>query len=213
MAERLDREAVGRRLRAVAGSEDLLAWGWGVLGMRNVLAGATPTRLVLETITLALRTKSVEHLEYSRLEGISAGSGDSSMPGWAKLNLGAAIAEGVTTHLVVKPSGEPPRHYLFRPMPFYGENRKAGLEIGLAISRSRPDLPTEVDLKSWRASTGAHRSWLRWGLWGAVSAAAILGIALRSPGGAAAGAFAGFLLGAASGLVRDMVRIALGGKG
>lgn len=211
--KRIDRETLERRLQLLVGSEELLAWGWAVLGMRNVFIGATPTRLVLETITFGLETRSVEFLEYSRLEAVSAGAGDSSLPGWAKFNVENLVMSAMTTHLLVKSSGEKPRHYLFRYMPLYKDNKSAGLEIGRVVSEACPGLPTELDLKAVRRQAGDTRHPLRWGFALGAASALLCGILSKNTGGWIAGAFAGFLIGALSGLLWNFIRVSATGRG
>lgn len=212
--QKLDREALRRRLSQELGTgEELLAWGWAVSGFRNVLIGASGSRLVLDHVRLNLETDRLEVIEFSRLEAVDAGRGDSSLPGWAKINLQNALLDSVTTHLVIKPSGEEPRHYLFRPMPLMGDNRKAGLEIARVIAEACPGLPTEIDLKAWRRGSEKTSSWWRWGLCGAALLAGVLGLGAGHPAAAVAGAAAGFLVGALFAIGWNSIRVIARGRG
>lgn len=211
---KLDREALRQRLsRKLEAGEELLAWGWAVSGFRNVLIGASRCRLLLDHSKLNLETDRLEMIEFSRLEAIDAGRGDSSIPGWAKINLQNAIMDSVTTHLVIKLSGEEPRHYLFRPMPSVGDNCRAGLEIARVIAEACPGLPTEIDLKAWRRESGKGSAWLRWGLCGAVLLAAVLGLGAGHPVAAVAGAAAGFATGAVFAAGWNAITVSVRGRG
>jgi hypothetical protein len=211
--KKMDGEALRQRLSAhLPAGEELLAWGWGVMGIRNAFVGASSSSLVIETVRLSLETSSLELIDLSRLQAVSAGAGDSSMPGWSKLNIESAITEAVTTHLRVWLDGERSRHYLFRPMPFIPGNSRAGVELGRVIAAARPDLP---ERPSTAVPGGGHRaSWLRWALAGAVGLGLLFLVLSRGViGVAAAGAITGFLLGGLASLIWRLVRVALTGRG
>jgi hypothetical protein len=211
---RLDRETLRQRMeKHLDTGEALLAWGWAATGFRNVLVAATDRRLILDTIGLGLRTRDIESLEYSRLEVMAAGPGDSTLPGWAKINIENAIMDAVTTHLAVKPLGGPIRHYLFRPYPFYGENKAAGLEIGQAIVSIRPSMPGDEALARIKGESKGRVVWSRWGVVAGAASGIFLAIVTRSWGGAVAGAFAGFLLGAVAAIAWNAIRTMASGRG
>jgi hypothetical protein len=211
--KKLDGEALRQRLSAhlPAGGE-LLAWGWGVMGIRNVFVGASSRSLVIESVRLSLATDSLEVIDFSRIDALSAGAGDSSMPGWSKLNIESAITEAVTTHLRIWIDGGRSRHYLFRPMPFIPGNSRAGIELGKVISAARPDLP-ERPATAGAGDGHGRASWIRWALSGSAGLGLLFLVLSRGViGVAAGGAMTGFLLGALASLVWRLVRVGLTGR-
>jgi hypothetical protein len=211
--KKVDSEVLRQRLSAhLPSGEELLAWGWGVMGIRNAFVGASSRTLVIETVRLSLETSSLELIDFSRLQAVSAGAGDSSMPGWSKLNIEIAVTEAFTTHLRVWLDGERSRHYLFRPMPFIPGNSRAGVELGRVISAAKPDLPERPETTDPRE--GHSASWLRWALAGGAGLGLLFLVLSRGViGVAAAGAMTGFLLGCLAALVWRLVRVALTGRG
>ncbi|MBN1435206.1 hypothetical protein JW921_10635 [Candidatus Fermentibacterales bacterium] len=216
MKARFDRDTIEQRLAAHLGAgERLLAWGWGTLGMKNVLTAATSQRLLLEFVSIGLRTREVQSMPYGSLEAVETRKGDSTIPGWAKLNLQLAAMSAFTTSLVLKKVGEPPFHILFRPMPRLGDNRGAALEIGRIIMEMRPELPTSVD---YAGDAGDSRrpgcaTALRWGVVGGVVLAVPVGVALGGPEGFAAGFFAGALVAGLFSFFWAMIRRSFTGTG
>ena len=164
--------------------------------MKNVIVGATSERLILEYLTIGLRTRDVQSIPYGSLKAVEARKGDSTIPGWAKINLQLAAMSAFTTSLVIEKAGEPPFHILFRPMPGVGDNRAAAIEIGRIISESRPEIATEVTYSS--VGEGGKRAGcvraLRWGVTGGIVFAIPLGFFLGDAAGFAAGFFTGALV-------------------
>jgi hypothetical protein len=186
------------RLSETAGhSEEILDYGWGTVGARNVLVGVTGTRLILEYTTLRMKTKSVDEIPFSMIEAIESRKGDSTIPGWARINVQNAILDALTTSLVVKKTGERSIHVSFRPLPGFRGNREAGLRIARLVIERRPDIVETVDLKSERKAGGsaAGRSFRV-----ALLAGAILAVPFAFVGGFP-GAVAGFFAGAVTGSV------------
>jgi hypothetical protein len=211
---RLDREALRQRMeKHLESGEALLAWGWASYGFLNVLMAATDRRLILETIGFTCRTREMESLDYSRLEAVAAGAGDSTIPGWAKINIENAVMSAMTTHLVVKPLGDAPRHYLFRPFPFYPENKAAGLELGQAVRSVRPSLPGEEALKGFRRASSGRATWWKWGGAGGGVIGLLLAILTTSWEGAIAGLILGLFLGAVLAIGWNAVRTIASGRG
>jgi hypothetical protein len=209
---RFDSESLRIRLQALAGSEPLEAFGWAVLGMRNVLAGATPTALVLETVALSFESRSVERLEYSRIQGFQSCRGDTTVPGWARINLQTMLMSSMTSSLVVKPFEEPPRSYLFRPMPGQTDNREAGARIAGVLEMRAPHA-RGFDIREYRREHGHPMRWLRWGAACAAAGAAAMGFGLSNAAAAAGGAVLGFAAGAAVSLAWSAMAAAAGGRG
>lgn len=209
---RFDSGSLRSRLQALAGSEALEACGWAVLGMRNVLVGATPTALLLETVTLSFESRSVERLEYTRIQGFQSRRGDATIPGWARINVQALLMNSMTSTLVVKPFEEPPRSYLFRPMPGLKDNREAGAGIASVLEMRAPHA-RGFDIGEYRREHGHPLRWLRWGASCAAAGAAAMGFGLSSAAAAMGGAFLGFVAGAAVSLAWTAMALAASGRG
>jgi hypothetical protein len=202
------------RLSETAGhSEEILDCGWGTVGARNVLVGVTGTRLLLEYTTIGMKTKSVDEIPFSMIEAIESRKGDSTIPGWARINVQNAILDALTTSLVVKKTGERSIHVSFRPLPGFRGNREAGLRIARVIIELRPDIADTVDLQSERKAEGstAGRSFrvaLLTGILLAVPFAFIGGVP-----GAVAGFFAGAVTGGVFALFWPYLRRTVTGRG
>ena len=95
-----------RLLQAAGHSEDILDFGWGTVGARNVLVGVTGTRLILEYTTIGMKTKRIDEIPFSMVEAVESRKGDSTIPGWAGINIHNAILDALTTSLIVRKTGE-----------------------------------------------------------------------------------------------------------
>lgn len=204
---RVDREGLRQSLeKHLDTGEVLLAWGLGALGFRTVPVAATDRRLIL-------LTREAESLDYSRIEAVEAGPGDSALPGWAKIDIGNAVMNAMTTHLVVKPLGDPPRHYLFRPYPSYSENRAAGIQIGRAILSVRPSLPGGEALGICRRSRPGKAVWWKWALRTGCAGAVVVAVLSRAWEGSIAGFVLGSFVGGFCAPAWNVVRTIASGKG
>jgi hypothetical protein len=190
-------EDLKARIEAVLDpGEVIMAFGLGVIGTRTVLAAATDRRLILEWMTIAFKRKKLEYFMYDSLAAIEGRRGESTMPGWARINVRSAVMNRISTSLMVKKPGERVFHVQFNPMPMFKGNGAKGIEIAESISVQRPDIPTRVDLKMERTDEpGCLMRAVQWGAWGTL-AGAVAGFLITGEVGVAAGlAAGGFILG------------------
>lgn len=177
--------------------EVLMAFGMGVIGARTIFAAATDRRLILERVGLGFKRKDLEYFMYDSLEAIEGRQGDSSMPGWAKFNIESAIMNRITTSILLKKPGEKVLHLQFRPMPLFKGNGGKGLELAQVIAVQRPDIKTEIDLKSERKDeTGCLARGFKWGVISGAAGAVIGAVAVRDLWGIVAFFSVGFITGA-----------------
>jgi len=203
-----------QRLQALVTDETILQCGWGSIGPRHVLVGVSDRSLILEYTTITLKHKELDLIPFGMLECIEARKGDSTLPGWAKINLHSFVMEKMTTSLILRKIGERSIHINFRSMPLISGNREAGLQIAQVISTHRPDIPTTVDLKEERLDaegSGSGRV-LRFGLVTGVLFAVPLMISAGGTG-AVAGLIAGFIVGALIGIFWPMMKRTFTGRG
>jgi len=187
-------EDLRARMQALLGyDEALLDAGWGAVGARSVLLGVTETRLILEYVSIGLKTKRVVEIPFDLLDAIEVRKGDSTIPGWAKINLQSAIVNALTTSLIVRKTGERSVHINFRSIPRFEGNREAGIRFARIIGNARPDIPSTVDLSVERKQDGSAGMRV-------LKAAIITGFLFAVPF-AFAGGFYGALGGAVSGIV------------
>ena len=187
-------EDLHERMQALLGyDEGLLDAGWGSVGARNVLLGVTETRLILEYVSIGLKTKKVEEISFDMLDALEVRKGDSTISGWARINLQNAITNALTTSLIIRKTGEKSVHITFRSIPRFEGNREAGVRIARIIGNSRPDIPSTVDLCSERKQDGSAGMRI-------LKAAIVTGFLFAVPF-AFAGGFYGALGGAISGAV------------
>ncbi len=130
--------------------EEILAFGWGVLGMKNVFAGLTPSALFLEFITFTGKTKDIIRIPLEELEFVYAVAGDASTPKLMKLNLESRITEAMTGTLLYKERTQKLSHILFRKMPKHDSNNRAPFRIIDQLAAIKPELVQMPDLKTVR---------------------------------------------------------------
>ncbi len=187
-------EDLHARMQALLGYDEvLLDAGWGAVGARNVFIGVTETRLILEYVTISLKTKRIDEIPFDQLDALEVRKGDSTIPRWARINIESAIVNALTTSLIIRKTGERSIHINFRSIPRFEGNRNAGVRLAEIIGNARPDIPSTVDLSSERKqddSTGMR----------VLKAAIITGFLFAVPL-AFAGGFYGALGGALSGAV------------
>ncbi len=177
--------------------EVILACGMGTIGARTVLVAATDMRLIIEKVTITFKTKELESIMYDSLEAIEGRQGESSMPGWAKINVRSAVMHKITTSIMIKKPGEKVFHVQFQFMPVFKGNSGKGIEIAQAVAMQRPDLKTTIDMKTERKDEpGCLVRALKWGAWGGIGGALIGVVVIRDFGGIIAFLGVGFFLGA-----------------
>ncbi len=177
--------------------EVILAFGMGVTGTRTVLVAATDMRLILEKVTITFKRKELEYIMYDSLEAIEGRKGESSMPGWAKINIESAIMNRITTSVLIKIPGEKVTHIQFKPMLLFKGNSGKGIEIAQSIAMQRPEIKTSIDLKTERKDEpGCLVRAIKWGAIGGIGGALIGAVAIRNTGGIIGFLVAGFFLGA-----------------
>ena len=177
--------------------EVILAFGMGTIGTRTVFAAATNMRLIIEKVTITFKTKELESIMYDSLEAIEGRKGESSMPGWAKINVHSAILNKISTSIMIKKPGEKVSHVQFQPMPLFKNNSGKGIEIAQAIAMQRPDIKTTIDMKEERKDEpGCLVRAFKWGAWGGIGGALIGVVVVRDVGGIIAFLAVGFFLGA-----------------
>ncbi len=130
--------------------EEILAFGWGVLGMKNVFAGLTPSALFLEFITFTGKTKDIIRVPLEELEFVYAVAGDASTPKLMKLNLQSRITEAMTGTLLYKERMGKLSHILFRKMPNHESNNMVPFRIVDQLVVIKPELVKMPDLKAVR---------------------------------------------------------------
>lgn len=177
--------------------EVILAYGMGVIGTRTVLVAATNMRIILEKVTITFKRKELEYIMYDSLKAIEGRKGESSMPGWAKINIHSAIMNRITTSVMIKKPGEKVTHIQFKPMPLFKGNSGKGIEIAQSIAMQRPEILTAIDLKEERKDEpGCLVRALKWGGMGGIGGALIGAVAIRNIEGIIAFLITGFFLGA-----------------
>ena len=190
-------ELKGRMESHLEPAEVIFAYGMGVIGTRTVLVAATNMRLILEKVTITFKRKELEYIMYDSLEAIEGRKGESSMPGWAKINIESVIMNRITTSVIIKKPGEKVTHIQFKPMPLFKGNSGKGIEIAQSIAMQRPELKTAIDLKEERKDEpGCLVRALKWGAVGGIGGALIGAVAVRNTGGIIAFIVLGFFLGA-----------------
>jgi hypothetical protein len=130
--------------------EDILAFGWGVIGMKNVFAGLTPSALFIEYVSFSGSMKEAKRIALEDLKFVFAVSGDASTPGMMKWNYQSRISETVTGTLLYKENLGRLTHVLFRKIPNYETNDKAPFRMTEKLSTIKPELVYMPDLKSMR---------------------------------------------------------------
>ncbi len=128
-----------QRLTEAAG-EGVTECGWGVLGIRNVFVGVTPSALVLEFVTVSCKTRELRRIPFEDLELVFAAGGDASTPTLLKLNLQGAIGQATSGTLLVKVKGEKLLNIIFNAMLRFHENHKAPFRIAEYVSALKPEL-------------------------------------------------------------------------
>ncbi|MCK5785338.1 MAG: hypothetical protein KAH54_02125 [Candidatus Sabulitectum sp.] len=137
------------RLQQSSG-EEILAFGWGTLGMKNVFVALTPSALFLEFISFTGNTKESRRISFEELEFLNAIAGDASTPKLMKLNLESRINEAMTGTLIYKERQGKLIHILFRKMPNHDSNNKAPFRITEQLAARKPELVRMPDLKNVR---------------------------------------------------------------
>ena len=177
--------------------EVILAWGMGTIGARTVLVAATDMRLIIEKVTITFKTKELECIMYDSLEAIEGRQGESSMPGWAKINIHSAVMHKITTSIMIKKPGEKVFHIQFQFMPSFKGNSGKGIEIAQSIAMQRPEIKTTIDMKEERKDEpGCLVRALKWGAIGGIGGALIGVVVMRDVGVIIAFLGIGFFLGA-----------------
>jgi len=177
--------------------EVILAFGMGVIGTRTVLVAATNMRLILERVTITFNRKELEYIMYDSLEAIEGREGESSTPGWARINIQSAIMNRISTSVMIKKPGEKVVHIQFKPMPLFKGNGRKGIEIAQSIAVQIPGIKTTINLKEERKDEqGCLVRAFKWGALGGIAGAIIGAITVRNASGIAGFLFAGFFLGA-----------------
>ena len=142
-------EELQQRLSQSAG-EEVLHSGWGTLGMKNVFAGVTPSALVLEFISLGMKTLEVRRIPFNELEFIYAAKGDASTPGFLKVNVQAGIEHAMTGTLVFRATTGKLTYISFRKMPRHDSNDRAPFRMTEFIASVKPEIVRQPDLKQYR---------------------------------------------------------------
>ncbi len=190
-------ELRGRMESHLEPGEVILAFGMGVIGTRTILVAATNMRLILEKVTISFKTKELEYIMYDSIEAIEGRQGESSMPGWAKINIHSAVMNKISTSIMIKKPGEKVFHVQFQPMPLFKGNSGKGIEIAQSIAMQRPEIQTVIDLREEREDEpGCLVRALKWGATGGIGGALIGVVAVRNMGGIIGFLIAGFFLGA-----------------
>lgn len=142
-----------RQRLVMAAGEDVVAWGWGTLGMGNVFAGATPSALVLEFVTMGMKTRELRRIPFEELEFIHASSGDASTPVFMKINLEARMTDSMTGTLVFKARAGDLMYIKFTKLPRHEKNDRAPFRITEYISQVSPEKVRLPDLSQYRAKS------------------------------------------------------------
>lgn len=148
--ERVTNSEELRQRLVQASGENVTAFGWGTLGMKNVFVGVTASAVVLEFITMGMKTKELRRIPFEELEFIYAFKGDASTPKLLKMNLEARLTDSMTGTLMVKTSTDHILNITFRKMPRYDSNDKAPFRITDYISSTRPEKVNLPDLSLYR---------------------------------------------------------------
>ena len=194
--------------------EVILACGMGTIAARTVLVAATDMRLIIEKVTITFKTKELESIMYDSLEAIEGRSGESSVPGWAKINVHSAIMNKISTSIMIKKPGEKVFHVQFQPMPMFKGNGGKGIEIAQAIAMQRPELKTTIDMKEERRNEpGCLVRALKWGAWGGIGGVVIGAVVVREINGIIAFLAVGFILGAVIAPFWRSLKTVITGKG
>ncbi len=142
-------EELVQRLTEAAG-EGVTECGWGMLGIRNVFVGVTPSALVLEFITVSYKTRELRRIPFEELELVFAARGDASTPTLLKLNLQGAIGQATSGTLLVKVKGEKLLNIVFNVMPRFHENHRAPFRMAEYVSALDPELVKAPELADAR---------------------------------------------------------------
>ncbi|MCK5130852.1 MAG: hypothetical protein KAR40_01705 [Candidatus Sabulitectum sp.] len=137
------------RLQQASG-EDILASGWGTLGMKNVFVGVTPSALFLEFISFTMKSKEVKRILFEDLEFVYAVAGDASTPKLMKMNIEARITDSITGTLLFKENMGKLTHILFRKMPRHDDNSRAPFRITEFLASAKPELVHLPDISAKR---------------------------------------------------------------
>ena len=149
----MDKVSNGEDLRqrlVMAAGEDVVAWGWGTLGVGNVFTGVTPSAVVLEFVTMGMKTRELRRIPFEELEFIYAAKGDASTPGFLKLNLESRVADSMTGTLILKAQAGDLMYIKFSKLPRHEKNDQAPLRITEYITRITPEKVYLPDLSQYR---------------------------------------------------------------
>jgi hypothetical protein len=149
----MDKVRNGEDLRqrlVMAAGEDMVAWGWGTLGTGNVFTGVTTSALVLEFVTMGMKTKELRRIPFEEMEFIYAAKGDASTPGYLKLNIEARVADSMTGTLILKPMTDGLMYIRFSKLPRHEKNDQAPFRITEYITQIVPDKVFLPDLSQYR---------------------------------------------------------------
>ncbi len=152
MAQVKNRDELYQRLQMAVG-EEILAFGWGNLGMKNVFVALTPSALFLEFVSFTGNTKEIKRIPFEELEFIFSLSGDASTPKYMKFNAQARITDAITSTLLYKTRIGKVNYIRFSKMPFHNKNDDSAHEIIRQITSIKPELVKEPDLKAMRKSS------------------------------------------------------------
>ena len=197
MAQVKNRDELYQRLQMAVG-EEILAFGWGNLGMKNVFVALSPSALFLEFVSFTGSTKEINRIPLEDIEFIYSLSGDASTPKYMKLNAHARFSDAITSTLLYKTRIGKVNYIRFSKMPFHNKNDDSAHEIIRKIMPLKPELVKEPDLKAIRKSSskrGCLMSFLQISLGLAVVFSIIFKIALDESW------LTGLLIGSSIGLV------------
>jgi len=209
-------EDLRQRLVQTAG-EDVIECGWGTLGMGNVFAGVTPSAVVLEFITLGMKTKDLQRISLDELEFIYAVKGDASTPGLLKLSLESRITDAMTGTLLLKRPESRLMSLKFRKIPGHERNDQAPFRIIEFLTSVKPGivkLPDLGQIRERQSFPGCFRSFLLLG--GICSVVISIGLGLGTGKWDMAlfgGAAAGLVLGAVFAPLVPVFKRILSGRG
>ena len=139
-----------RQRLVMSTGEDMVAWGWGTLGAGNVFTGVTSTALILEFVTMGMKTKELRRIPFEELEFIYAAKGDATTPGYLKLNIDARVADSMTGTLILKPRTDGLMYIRFSKLPRHEKNDQAPFRITDYITQIVPDKVFLPDLSQYR---------------------------------------------------------------
>lgn len=152
MAQVRNREELYQRLQVAVG-EEILAYGFGNLGMKNVYVALTPSALFLEFVSFSGNTKEINRIPFENIDFIFSLSGDASMPKYMKLNAHTRINDAITSTLIFKTRIGKVNYIRFSKMPFHKRNDNSAHEIIEKLISIKPELVKEPDLKAIRKSS------------------------------------------------------------